>query len=293
MIPETAVLLSLLGALAAAVCFGVASVLQAVAARAAPAGAGVDPRLLVRMARQLPFLVGTLLDLLGFVAELAALRTLPLFVVQAAIAANLAVTAVVAVRVLHARLSGREWTAVAAVCAGLALLGLASGRENPEPVGLRFRLVLLGCVVVIGIAGVVAGRLRGAVSSVLLGVTAGLGFGFVAIGARILTGFEPLHLLRDPASYVVAGGGLIAFLFFATALQRGSVTMTTAAVVVAETVMPALVGVYLLGDRTRHGYVWVAVAGFVIAVAGALVLARFGEPAEGGGVTELPDYVKS
>jgi drug/metabolite transporter (DMT)-like permease len=228
--------------------------------------------------------VGVGLDLLGFVAELAALRSLPLFVVQAAIAANLAVTAVVAARVLHSRLVPREWIAVAAVCAGLGMLGLAAGHERPAAVSLTFRFVLLGCVVVIAVTGLLAGRLRGAGGSAVLGLVAGLGFGFVAIGARVLTSLSPLDLLRDPATYVVAGGGLVAFLFFATALQRGSVTTTTAAVVVAETVMPALIGVALLGDTTRHGYLWAAVAGFSLAVAGALALARFGEPAAAAGV---------
>ncbi|MDN3357387.1 hypothetical protein [Actinomadura sp. DC4] len=271
-------LLSLLGAIAAAVCFGVASVLQAVAARATAVGEGVDPRLLVRLLGRLPFLLGTCLDLLGFAAELAALRSLPLFVVQAAIAANLAVTAVVAVRVLHARLSAAEWTAVALVCAGLALLGLSAGHESPADVSLRFKLVLLACTAVVAAGGVLAGRLRGQARSVALGLAAGLGFGFVAVGSRVLKSFAPLDVLRDPATYVVAGGGVVALLFFATALQRGSVTTTTAAVVVAETLMPALIGIFLLGDGTRHGYTWVAVAGFVTAVAGTLALARFGEP---------------
>ena len=165
------------------------------------------------------------------------------------------------------------------VCAGLALLGLAAGHENPAAVSLTFRMALLGCVAVIAVVGVAAGRLRGAVRSAVLGLIAGLGFGLVAIGARVLVSLSPLDLLRDPATYVVAGGGLVAFLFFATALQRGSVTTTTAAMVVAETVVPALVGVLLLGDGTRHGYAWSAVLGFVIAVGGTLALARFGEPA--------------
>jgi drug/metabolite transporter (DMT)-like permease len=272
------VLLSLLGAIAAAVCFGIATVLQAVAARSAPAGEGVDPRLLVGLLRRLPFVLGTSLDLLGFVAELAALRSLPLFVVQAAIAANLAVTAVVAVRVLHVRLTGAEWAAVAAVCVGLAMLGLSSGHEHPAHVSLRFRLVLIGCVAVVAVGGMLAGRLRGQARSAALGVAAGLGFGFVAVGARVITSLSPLDLLRDPATYAVAGGGVVGLLFFATALQRGPVTTTTAAVVVAETLMPALIGVFLLGDGTRHGFAWVAVAGFALAVAGALALTRFGEP---------------
>lgn len=272
------VVVSLLGAVAAAVCFGMASVLQAVAARSAPVGEGVDPRLLMRLLRQWPFVLGTCLDVLGFLAELAALRSLPLFIVQAAVAANLAVTAVVAVRVLGVRLSGREWGAVAAVCAGLAMLGLSAGHENPASVSLGFKLVLLGCVVVIGLAGVLAGRLRGQARSVALGLVAGLGFGFVAVGSRVVRSLNPLDLLHDPATYVVAVGGLAAFLFFATALQRGSVTTTTATVVVAETLMPAVIGVVLLGDGTRHGFVGVAAVGFALALAGALVLARFGEP---------------
>lgn len=271
-------LLSLGGAFAAAVCFGTASVLQALAARSAPTGTGVDPRLLMRLAGRLPFLVGTGLDVLGFAAELAALRSLPLFVVQAVVAGNLAVTAVVAARVLHTRLAAREWTAVAGVCAGLAMLGLASGHEDPAAVSMAFRLTLLACVGVIGVVGVLAGRLTGEVRSVLLGLVAGLGFGLVAIGARVLTSLSPFDLVADPAAYAVAGAGLSAFLFFATALQRGSVTTTTAALVVAETVVPALVGVLALGDDTRHGFTVVAVAGFVLAVAGAIALARFGEP---------------
>ena len=93
----------------------------------------------------------------------------------------------------------------------------------------------------------------------------------------MLTGFEPLTLIRDPAAYAVVAGGLISFLFYATALEGGSVTVATAAVVLAETLPPALIGVIFLGDTTRHGLAPVAVIGFVIAVASALALARFGE----------------
>lgn len=273
---------SLMGALAAAVCFGWASVLQAVAARSDAPASGVDPRLLLRLAGRLPFLLGIGLDIVGFGAELAALRSLPLFVVQAVVAANLAVTAVVAAWMLDARLAAREWAAVTAVCAGLALLGLASGPEHPAAVSLTFRLALLGCAGALGAVGMAAVRLPGEVRSAALGLVAGLGFGVVAIGTRVVTSLSPLHLVRDPALYAVAVGGLLAFFFFATALQRGSVTTTTATMVVAETIVPAIVGVLALGDDPRHGFAAVAVAGFVLAVAGALALARFGEVAAEG-----------
>jgi drug/metabolite transporter (DMT)-like permease len=280
---------SLLGALAASVCFGVATVLEAMAARAVSVVEGVDPRLLFRLARRWPFVVGILLDLVGFGAELAALRSLPLFVVQAVIAANLAVTAVLSARVLKIRLTTAEWAGVASVCAGLALLGLASGREQPAHVGTEWKLSLVGGVMVLLAAGITAGRLQSRARGVALGLVAGIGFAIVAISARVLTSLAPLDLLADPAAYALAGGGTAAMLFYATALQRGSATTTTAAVVVAETVIPATVGVWLLGDQTRHGYIPAAGAGFVLAVAGALTLARFGAPPIDQNPTQLRD----
>lgn len=80
-----------------------------------------------------------------------------------------------------------------------------------------------------------------------------------------------------PALYAAAGGGAAGFLLLTSALQRGSVTTTVAAMVVGETIAPALVGVVWLGDTARAGLGWLVVLGFVVAVSGTLVLARFGE----------------
>jgi drug/metabolite transporter (DMT)-like permease len=270
-------ILGLLGALASAVCYGVASVLQAVAARAAPQTRDVDPRLLLRLLGRAPFLGGILLDTAGFAAEFMALRTVPVFLVQAAVAANLAVTALVAVPVLKARLRPREWAAAGAVCAGLAMLAVATGPEGSAHVGVNMRWALLACTVLLTVVGFAAGRLTDPARSAVLGLVAGLAFGVVALAVRILPDLSPGHLVRDPATYALAGAGVAAFLFFATGLQRGAVTVTTGAMVLAETVAPAAVGVLLLGDRPRPGFVPVALAGFVVALAGTLALARFGE----------------
>ncbi|MEV6896472.1 DMT family transporter [Amycolatopsis sp. NPDC051372] len=269
----------LLCALLSAVAYGVASVMQAVAAKATPdAGAGVDPRLLLRVLRQWKYVAGLGLDVLGFVAQIAALHVLPLFVVQATQAASLAVTAVAA-RVFGVRLGAREWAAVVVVCAGLALLGSSAQSEGSDQVGLGFRLALAGAVVVLGLAGIAAGKAGRRVRTPALGLVAGLCFGLVAVAGRIIPSLAPLDLLTDPALYLVAVSGGMAMLFYATALQRGSVTTSTAMMVLGETVLPSLVGVVLLGDRTRPGFVIVAVTGFVLAVTAALALARFGEPA--------------
>ncbi|TGA86613.1 hypothetical protein E2651_41110, partial [Streptomyces sp. MZ04] len=101
-------------ALGSAVCFGTASVLQAMATRAtAPGtGSGVDPALLLRAVRQWRYIAGLGLDGLGFVLQIVALRSIPIYAVGAALAASLAVTAVVSAQLLRVRLSGLEWGAV-------------------------------------------------------------------------------------------------------------------------------------------------------------------------------------
>jgi drug/metabolite transporter (DMT)-like permease len=265
-------------ALGAAVCFGVASVLQAMAAVAdRPPSDGLDPRLLLRLAGQWRFLLGLGMDGLGYVLMVLALRALPVFVVQAAVAASLVVTAVAASRLLGATLSGREWAAVAVVCVGLGLLGLSAGAEGPGHGDRAFRVGLVVAVVVLCAAGSLASRLSDRWAAPALGLVSGLGFGAVALATRVLVGFRPAELLRDPAAYVVVVSGVLAFLCLTTAMKRGSVTLVTAVMVVGETVLPAVIGVALLGDRTRPGYGPCAVLGFLAAVVAALALARFGE----------------
>jgi drug/metabolite transporter (DMT)-like permease len=286
------VLVSLVAAVVAALCYGIAAVMQAMAVRAASrrgsdgasggsaALGGVDPGLVVRMLRQWYFVASLVLDLAGFAAQLVALRRLPLFAVQAMIAANLAVTAVVASWLIHLELAWREWLAVAGVVIGVGMLGSSAGEHTASGVGATFKLALIVAVAGIGLAGVAASRLRGPARTPVLGAVAGLGYGVLAVAARVLPGFKPAELVRDPAAYALAAAGIVSFILYATALEGGSVTVATAAVVLAETTPPAVVGVMFLGDHTRPGLGGVAGLGFGLAIVCAVALARFGNTEE-------------
>jgi hypothetical protein len=185
----------------------------------------------------------------------------------------------VAAWVLSARLSSAEWTAVGVVCVSLAMLGLAAGPAGSQhgPVGLAW--ALLGVVAAIFIAGAVAGQLGDRSRALALGLGAGSGFGVVEVGVRLIDSIDPTKaaFYANPGLYAVVAGGAAGFLLLTSALHRGSVITAVAGMVVGETIAPALVGVLWLGDRTRDGLGWMVFAGFAIAVAGTLVLARFGE----------------
>ncbi len=284
-------LASLVAALASAFCYGIAAVMQAMAIRSAsrrparirdgnPAADRVDPGLIVRLLGQWRFLASLGIDIIGFVAQLVALRRLPLFAVQAVIASNLAVTAVFAAWLMRVRLSLREWLAVTGVVVGVGLLGTSAGAEGAADVDPPFQIALMVTVAVVALAGIAAAKLPSPARTPVLGACAGLGYAVLAVSARILPGFALSQLVRNPATYTLAAAGIVSFMLYATALEGGSVTVATAAVVLVETVPPAVVGVLFLGDTTRRGLTGVGVCGFILAVACAVALARFGEAGE-------------
>ncbi|MDP9398206.1 MAG: hypothetical protein M3P96_10485 [Actinomycetota bacterium] len=265
----------LAAALAAAVAFGVAAILQAQGVRRLPPADGFDPRLVVHLLRDGAIVAALALNLSGFLLHLVALRSLPLFLAQAGIAGSLVVTALLAVRLFSDRLALRDWAAVAAVCAGLGLLAAAAGPPGSTGQGSDVAAGLAVAVVLVAVGGLAARKWRGPHGAALLGLLAGLGFAVLSIAARLLPELAPAALARSPATYVMLASGAVAFLLYSLALRRGEVTTATAPMIVTQTTAPAVVGVLLLGDAVRPGGAAGVALGFLLAAGGAVVLARF------------------
>jgi drug/metabolite transporter (DMT)-like permease len=275
----------LAGAFAAAVAYGAATVLQAVGARSLGRAAGPDARLMLRLLHSIPYVIGLGLDLVGFALSLAALRSQPLFIVQAVVASSLAVTAILAVLTLHARLALLEWFALALVTAGLTFLALSANDQPGAKVDFAGRLALFVGVVVVGsaAAGLARRRMRRGTDAWALGCMAGLMYGAGGVGARVLANPHSLRgLLDDPALWAMAFAGILGLLLFAMALQRGRVTVATATTVVTQTLAPGALGITLLHDRPAHGRTVLAAVGFAVTVLGSVLLARYGEAPSGG-----------
>jgi drug/metabolite transporter (DMT)-like permease len=268
------------GAFAAAVAYGIATILQATGARQQGHVDDLDARLIARLLRSTPYVVGVVLDGIGFALSFIALRSEPLFLVQAIVASSLAVTAVLAVVWLGARPALAELLALIGVTTGLVCLGLAATHQRPLRLQETDRLLLLSLVVAVGLGAYGFARRRpdhpsGAWA---FGALAGLMYGAGSLAARVLTpSHRPVRLLTDPALWTLAAAGTLGLLLYAMALQRGTVTMVTAATTAADTLVPAAIGLFLLGDRPAPGRGGIACAGFVLTVAGAIALARFGE----------------
>jgi drug/metabolite transporter (DMT)-like permease len=262
----------------AALCYGAGSVLEQIGARREAPATTIDPRLLLRLARRLPWLAGAGLDVAGWLLSLAALRTLPLFAVQSAVAGSVGVTALLSAATFAIRPDRRQRWALVALGAGLLLLGFAAAPDGPGHLeGAARALLAAGPVAVAAAALPLARSARGETGAARLGIVAGLAFSGLALAGHVLQiPSRPVILLTDPLAWALAAYGLLGTLLFALALQRGSATSASAAVFATETAVPALVGLVLLGDRARPALGPLAAAGFVGTLGGALVLACAG-----------------
>jgi drug/metabolite transporter (DMT)-like permease len=276
------VTLALGAVLVSAACAGTANILQARAARRVAPSAGLRPDLLVRLLGSTGYRAALVLIATGMLLAIYALRVLPVFLVQAGRAASLGITAVLSIWMLGIRPRRYEVAAVAAVAVGLVVLAWSTGPQVAPPVADAPRLVLLGLLAAVALAAWWVSRagVRAADSGLALAVAAGLSYAVLAVAARLLRGLAPATLVTDPAAWTMALAGALGLLLTATALQRASAVSATAAIVGSETLVAALLGVLLCGDRPAPGSTAYAVAGFVAITSGALTLARFGGPLE-------------
>jgi hypothetical protein len=259
--------------------YGVANLLQSRAATRTTMHHKLDPALLVRLAAQRTYLLGVGCQSLGFVLAFLARRELPLFLVQASVAAGLGVTALLGVVVLKWSLPTAELVLLALLLLGISALVLSARPAHARPIGPAVVLALAASVLVIAGAGYFAVRLHGALGSVVLGSLAGIDFSAAAIAARPLTNEHTVAgFLSNPLLYLLLVHSLVGQLLLGLAMQRGSTTAAVAAMDAAGAIPAAIVGLLVLGDRIEPGRGWLAAAGFVVTLGAVIGLTRYAEP---------------
>jgi len=245
-------------ALLAAVLFGVAGVVQAIAARRD----GVFSWMMVGVG---------VTYLLGWGLHLVAIAYVPLYVAQVGIALSLVVTAILAATVVGEPLALRHWVAIATMVVGLVLVVVAAGPVGSTHFETERTLALyLGSAMTL-LLGLVVSRFDGPASGVALGVLAGIAYGGSPISTRALV--DP-HLNAEtivPALTVVSYG-LLGFWLCSLGLRRAAVTAVNAPLILLETLVPAVIGIAVFDDRVRAGWWPVLILGFALSTAGALVL---------------------
>ena len=259
--------------------YGIANLLQSMAATRTASTDTLDPGLLLRLFGHRTYLLGLGCQIFGFFFALAARRDLPLFLVQASVTAGLCVTALLGVVLLKWRLPIAEIGLLSMVVLGIGALAASAEPTKGSQLGPRGIITLVAALAVIGFTSTFAARIKGVLGSVVLGSIAGLCFSSAAIAARPLAGAHSVaEFVLNPLLYLVIAHSLTGQLLLGLAMQRGSTNAAVAGMDAAGAIPAAIIGLLFLGDQMRPGLEWLAASGFVVTLGAVIALTRFAEP---------------
>lgn len=270
------VLLGIAAAVGASLLYNASIALQALEAREVPGEHSLRPSLIGRLLRNKRWLGATALGLAGWPLEIVALLLAPLTVVQPCLASGLILLLWLGAKKLGEAPGRREWTAVAAIVAGVVGVAWSAPDRTTDHAGTG-AIVLALVLVAIPIAAPYALRGRAAALGWLPVVSAGFGYAWTAIASKLLTDELAAGALLVAIAWLATAAiseGL-ALLSEMSALQSRPATHVAPVMFAVQVLVPVLLAPLIFGESwgsTPLGGV-ALVASMAIAVAGTVLLA--------------------
>jgi drug/metabolite transporter (DMT)-like permease len=267
--------------LASAASYGMAAVLQHHAAIREPPELSLRAGLLVRLARRPLWLVGNVLDGVGYLFQFLALRRGSLVLVEPLLVLSLVFALPVGAWLEHRRASGADITSTVVVAAGLALfLGVARpGIGHPHASNAAWAVLTAAIAASCGamVLGARGGSQRRA--AVLLAAGSGTAFGYVAaVTERIghILNAGAVHTLTTWEPYALLAGGVGALLLTQSAFHAGALRLSLPTLTVAQPLVAVAIGLGFFGEHvnSRGLAPIVEFLGLAMVTAGVFVLAR-------------------
>jgi drug/metabolite transporter (DMT)-like permease len=238
--------------------YGVASLVQAKAARRNPDSSVT--RLLVEPL----VLAGLGLDVVGFLGTAVALHALPLFFVQGAASASIVVTALLVSIFLKERPSRREAAVMPLVLLGLSMLAVSAEPGPAEALPLPLLAALAVGAPAVAAGGLWLPKRPSKLAGAGLAVLAGLSYGSAGLAARGLSASDSSRSWLIPTLLLVAIHAVQGVVLVTVSMRKAAVNSVTSVLFATETLMPSAIGWALLGDRATPGMGWSALIGCAV-----------------------------
>jgi len=250
--------IAVLAALGAAGTFATASVLQQRAAREAPEGESLSPKLIWDLLHRPAWVAGVRASLAAFGLQALALSFGTLTLVQPLIVMEIIFGLPVAIRLRHRSMGAREWIGAVAVVGGVALfLLVASPRGGqPDPSAVTWIIVVAAVVVVTGASLAAARGPQSAKRASLLGVSAGALFGLMSALLRSWTSLLSHHgIVAGLATwqpYVMGAVAAAGFLTAQSAFQAGPLAASLPVIDTLEPGVAVAIAIAAFGEIVNH-----------------------------------------
>jgi drug/metabolite transporter (DMT)-like permease len=246
--------MSIVSALAAAISFAIAAVLQQEATQQTNCDQSLHVQLLVELFRQPRWVAGVAMLVCGFGLQALALASGPVALVQPIVATELAFAIPLAIWRRRRRAGRRELIGIALVLCGIAAFLIVASPEAgiSQPSGARWAVTFATAGSVLSAVVLVAAAKRGPSRATLLGVAAGLSFALMAVLTKSVTH----QLARDVGSafaswqiYVLIALGISALVVSQSAYQAGPLALSMPAIALVEPVVAVVIGDTLFDEQ--------------------------------------------
>lgn len=242
-----------------------ASVLQRLAAAPAPGELRFSLRLVAYLLKRPMWFGGILCMILGFGFQLAALRHGDLSLVEPIVASELLFVFAFLAVWRRGEVRGRDWLAAAGMAGSLGGFLFLAHPHGGSPAHVSAWTWILA-----GSSAAAAAALLAALSVVqvrrgeapspgrkaaLLGVSAGIGWGFVASVIKELSshlGGGPYAVFSNWSPYVLLAAGAVAMFVATNAFQAGPLAASQPGLTILDPLVAGLLGVSMFGEHIRH-----------------------------------------
>jgi len=268
-------------AITAAFMFSLGTVLQQKVAAEVPDDEAMKAGLLVQLAKRPVWLLGIVVDGLGFLCQAAALHFGKLVVVQPLLAISVVFALPLGRLITKRRITRNDVIGAGAVTGGLILfLVLADPQGGVKDASASGWIIsgAIAAVVCLGLVFASRGRMPSP-KAALLGMSAGILFGFSA--GLTLTVTDDLDeglvaLITDWHLYALIAVGWISMTLSQASLQTGALAPAISTQMSLDPLVSILLGVLIFQEKIDDTFLEAAVAliGLVVMVGGLVMLAR-------------------
>jgi drug/metabolite transporter (DMT)-like permease len=274
--------LGIICAIGASALYNTSIALQALEAREVGHEHALRVSLIGRLVRNPRWLIATLIGLLGWPLEIAALLMAPLTVVQPCLASGLVLLLVLGVTRLGETPGRREYGAVGAIVIGVAGIAWAAPERTTSNAGAVPIAIALFLITIPVVAPYVV-RGRPDAAGMLAVVAAGFGYAWTAIASKLLTDELSAGSLFVAAIWLAtaAASEAVALLSEMSALGRRPATQVAPVMFAVQVIVPVILAPLIFEESwsdTPGGGVGLVVA-ILFVLTGVIALA--GSPAVG------------
>lgn len=250
--------IAILFAIAAAISFACANVLQQRVAARLRSDAAFDSAVLLRLIRRPLWLAGLALVILSITLQATALGLGRLVIIEPVLASSLLFALALAAWADHRRMRPVEWLAAIATFAGLVVfLSVAQPSGGQQTASFGFLGV---AALVAGLIAVLSGVFAVRMSALRRALTLGIGGG-VAAGATdaitktvaALAGTHKIGILADPRFYLLAVIGLLTYTMQQNGYRAGGLAAFLPVFSVLDPAVGSLLGLVIYHERLGGG----------------------------------------